>query len=162
MGPCRGEMEFSDGVMIVDCTGCKGGCQLARRECFLGISGRLIPGFQGGVVLRGVRDRYYEGPVVEALSSHSRILGEIRRLGKAREKRSGPARSFSKLCSDMESAFMKDPGDLVSGEKTFRKRMLSTIGKGPKKEIEVFDSIIESTSLMMRKLERELSRQGND
>ena len=157
-----GEIEFSEGLMIVNCGSCQGGCELSRKECFLGLSGRFIPGFQGGIILRGVRDHLYEGPMVDALAAHSRILGDIRSLGARKGGMVRSPRSLSKLASDMERAFMRDPGELGSQEKAYRKRMASVLRRGSEKEMELFDSVMESNSLMLRKLERELSRQGND
>jgi hypothetical protein len=148
--------------MVVNCRTCQGVRDLSRKECFIGISEKFIPGFQGGVVLRGIKDHHYHGHIVEALSAHSSILGEIRSMGRRRGDGIRSPRSLSKLVSDIESSFIRDPRELISQGKGYRKRFASVLKKGADGELEALDSILESTSLMLRKLERELSRQGND
>jgi len=154
---CKGDIRIGDGIFSVDCRRCKMGMDLSDQECFNGLSGRMVPGFKGAVVLEGVEHRSYEGPIVEALTSHSHILSDIRNFARGPE---GTKRELLKLSRRMEADFIGDPLSLERSKSRYEKDIRKAMRSMGSPELERFRSMIEAVSVMMKKLERDISRSG--
>ncbi|MGA1872200.1 MAG: hypothetical protein ACMUHY_00885 [Thermoplasmatota archaeon] len=151
---CEGRLSLGEGVMTVDCRDCTNMMDLSDRRCFNGLSARIVPGFRGSVVLEGEVHRSYGGAIIEALSSHSGILSDIRgfHMGPG-----GVKKGLSRLTQRMESDFLRDPLSLERSRDAYEKDIRRILKDRNPPEIERFGSIIEATTIMVRKLERDLS-----
>ncbi|MGA1793440.1 MAG: hypothetical protein ACMUHM_05770 [Thermoplasmatota archaeon] len=154
---CNGEIRIGDGVLSVDCRKCKMGMDLSEEVCFNGISGRILPGFRGSVVLEGVEHRSYDGAMVEALTSHSHILADIRDLARGPE---GPRKSLMRISRRMEEDFLGDPLSLERSRADYEKAIRRAMRSRKPPELDRLHSMIEAVSVMMKKLERDASRSG--
>jgi len=154
---CKGDIRIGDGVLSVDCRKCKKGMDLSEDVCFNGLSGRMLPGFKGSVVLEGVEHRSYEGPLVEALTSHSHILADIRDLARGPD---GPKKGLVRISRMMEEDFLRDPLSLERSKSSYEKKIRRAMMSSKPPEIDRFRSMIEAVSIMVKKLERDNSRSG--
>ena len=66
---CEGRIFIEKGALAVDCSQCGGKMELSDPECFIGISERMIPGYQGSIILMGDQHLHYEGPIVETVTA---------------------------------------------------------------------------------------------
>jgi len=151
---CEGGITIEKGVLSVDCEECQGRMELARPCCFNGLSERMLPGFQGSIVLKGKDHRQFEGSIVEALVSHSHILNDIRRLGER-----GASRKMANLSSGIEKEFKRDPAAIVERKEALIKVIRKAVRKNDHQETEIFLTIVEQTSKLIRKLERDIRRE---
>lgn len=148
---CEGEISVNPGILGVDCSECTGRMELWQPECFIGLSGRMIPGFQGSIVLKGDIHRTYEGVIVETLSTHSRILKEIRGLG---GDSNGPSKKLSRLIKRIEKDMISDPNTLIERKNLYLNEIRKTLRDKDPPEAERFLSLIEATTKMIKRLER--------
>ncbi|MBN1539942.1 MAG: hypothetical protein JW939_07340, partial [Candidatus Thermoplasmatota archaeon] len=97
--------------------------------------------------------RCYEGPLVEALKSHSNILSDIRRFDQGPGGKRGELKGITR---QMEADFMKDPLLLESSRSVYLKRIRRAVRSKEPPEAERFEAIVEAASVMVRRLERDL------
>lgn len=145
-GDCSGKIEYSDGRVIVHCSGCGGGFELSNGRCFRGLGERIVPGLFGEIILSGEEEKGYSGPVVEALDSYSEIMGLFNILIE---------RSNHKVLREARNEYMKDPLIFSGNYKKFRKKIRDS--RKMEEVLPVFEEIREKNDLMIRKLKKHLS-----
>ncbi|MBN1389950.1 MAG: hypothetical protein JXA22_04840 [Candidatus Thermoplasmatota archaeon] len=154
---CEGEIRIEDGIMSVACASCGNPMDLSSSACFNGLSSRMVPGFKGMVVLEGNSHRSYQGPIVEALSSHSRILSDIRRFDHGPK---GRRKELTGIAERMEKDFLRDPLSLGNSKADYLKDIRRAERSKEPPEAERFEAIVEAASIMARRLERDISSPG--
>jgi hypothetical protein len=142
---CCGKIKYSDGKVIVFCSGCDGGSELSNRRCFKGLGERIVPGLLGEIILSGEEEKGYSGPVVEALDSYSEITGLFDILIE---------RSNHKILKEARNEYMKDPMIFSGNYKRFIKKLKNS--KNGVEILPVFEEIKERNDLMIRKLKKHL------
>ncbi|MGA1866716.1 MAG: hypothetical protein ACMUFK_04530 [Thermoplasmatota archaeon] len=154
---CEGEIRIENGTMSVCCVGCRNPMDLSRPACFNGLSGRMVPGFKGMIVLEGDIHRSFEGPIVEALTSHSNILSDIRRFDQGP---GGRRRELKGITARMEADFLRDPLSLGSSRSFYLKKIRRAVRSKEPPEVGRFEAIVEAASVMARRLERDVLSNG--
>ena len=151
---CNGRTTVERGVLSIDCSECSGRMDLVHHRCFIGVSERMLPGFNGSIVLKGDQHRCYDGSIVEALTAHSHILRDIKGLSEC-----GSGRKLKGIISRMEKEFKKEPVRLIQRKNHYLTGIGRSLRKKDSLESERFLGIVESISKMIRKLDRDIKRE---
>ncbi len=143
-GDCIGSVIYREGTLLVDCSTCSGPCSLSEIRCFKGLSGRIVPGFSGEIILSRIEQRGYSGPIVEVLDSYTEILSLFK--GSGTEART----DILKIIKRSEECFKEDPSQFIKMSKMYKKELARS--KAGDDLIPHFDDIIERCDILMRKL----------
>ncbi len=139
-------MIYREGTVLVDCSTCSGPCSLWEKRCFKGLSGRILPGFSGEIILSKNEQRGYSGPIVEALDSYTEILSLFK--GSKAETR----RDTYRILERSEESFRNDPSLFFEMSSKLKKELARS--NSGEDLIPIFDDIIERSDLLMRKLRK--------
>jgi hypothetical protein len=150
---CEGRISIEKGTISIDCMECDGKMDLSDPFCFLGISDRMIDGFQGSIILMGEQHLFYEGIIVKAITAHSHILKDIHRLSEGRSNR-----KLRSISLNIEKDFKKDPVKMIEKMDHYLSEIRKAVREKEPPEADKFTSLVESTSKMIRMLERNIER----
>lgn len=143
---CMGAIEHRGRQLSVDCSGCEGPRSLSEKACFMGLCGRITPGFTGEIILRSDSDSRYKGAIVDALSASSEVRDLISAMGgndASRRTRALRARAMA--------SFIEDPSSFPDSEVA---RLVERVAPDERERVsQEMGSIAERTRRMLVRLE---------
>ena len=148
------------GSIGIDCSRCDGPLKLEERRCFIGLARRLPPGFSGDVVLSGPVDRRYSGPPVSCLISFSEVIELLEGIPGSGARRGFPfigKKDVSKVVKRAVATLQEDPQRLIADREELLKDMSKAAKGGKGNAVRELEAGLERTSLMVRRLQKDLS-----
>lgn len=143
---CKGAIDHRGRQLSVDCSGCAGPRSLTQRACFMGLCGRITPGFTGEIMLRSDSDSRYKGAIVEALSASSEVRDMISAIGGKDASRRTRA-----LRERAMASFIEDPCQFPGAEVGL---LLEKVGPNERDRVSgELEAIAERTRRMLVRLE---------
>ncbi|MFW3146883.1 MAG: hypothetical protein ACMUIE_08750 [Thermoplasmatota archaeon] len=150
--------EVVQGELIVKCYDCGIQPDLGSRACFDCVSGNMLPGFKGSIVLQGDKDRRYSEPITDLVSLHSSLRRSVEAFCAGEGSglllgRSNPGRKLKKEVGDL---FKENPAELHGKMEKLLKVSKGLGGKWSKRDQAALRDILEKNGIMVRKMQGNL------
>ena len=157
-------MTLKSGCLHVDCSNCVGRGRLDDRDCFMGLSERLMEGFSGNLVLSSKEERLYTGDPVDTLVRSSEIFQGIQftpQLSSGEKLNSISRMRLNRFSRKALMIYKEDPVRLTEKEDELTGELSAITGGNPT-IMRHWEKIMEDTSRMIKRNRRNAKRSGTN